>query len=145
TLHSTPNTTFFIDFYGNPGGADPSGYGEGQVYLGWTSVITDSTGFAAIKATGLGPTTLDEIVTATATDSTGNTSEFAADIAAKASLTVITNSSLMLVGNNPPPLTGSVNGTPFTGSINYLTSYGDLITVTLTTAATSASPVGQYL
>src|SRR5262249_46691030 len=33
-----------------------------------------------------------------------------------APLTVTTNSSIMLVGNNPPPLTGSVNGTPFTGS-----------------------------
>jgi hypothetical protein len=59
-------------------------------------------------------------------------------------LTVTTSSSLMLVGNSPPPLTGSVNGTPFTGAIAYTTAFGDTVTVTLSTAATSASPVGQY-
>ncbi len=60
------------------------------------------------------------------------------------SLSVTTTSSLMLVGNSPPPLTGFVNGTPFTGSITYTTAFGDQITVTLSTAATSASSVGQY-
>jgi Periplasmic copper-binding protein (NosD) len=61
-----------------------------------------------------------------------------------APLSVSTNSSLMLVGNSPPPLTGSVNGTAFTGAITYTTAYGDTVTVTLSTTATSASPVGQY-
>jgi uncharacterized repeat protein (TIGR03803 family) len=59
-------------------------------------------------------------------------------------LTVTTGDSLMLVGNSPPPLAGIVNGTPFTGSITYTTAYGDIVTVTLTTTATAASPVGQY-
>ena len=62
----------------------------------------------------------------------------------QATLTVVTNSSLMLAGNSPPPLTGSVNGTSFTGTINYTTANGDIITVTLGTAATASSPVGQY-
>ena len=62
----------------------------------------------------------------------------------QATLTVVTNSSLMLAGNSPPPLTGSVNGTSFTATINYTTAYGDIITVTLSTAATASSPVGQY-
>jgi uncharacterized delta-60 repeat protein len=59
-------------------------------------------------------------------------------------LTVTTRSSLVLVGSSPPPLTGSVNGTPFTGSTIYTTPFGDTVTVTLGTAATSASPVGRY-
>jgi hypothetical protein len=59
-------------------------------------------------------------------------------------LTVNTSSSLMLAGKSPPPLTGSVNGTPFTGSINYTTALGDTVTITLGTTATSSSPVGQY-
>lgn len=59
-------------------------------------------------------------------------------------LTVATNSSLMLAGNNPPPLTGAVNGTPFTGTINYPTGLGGSVTVTLSTTATSGSAVGQY-
>jgi hypothetical protein len=59
-------------------------------------------------------------------------------------LTVATSSSLMLVGNSPPPLTGSVNGMPFTGLTVYTTALGDQVTITLSTTATAASPVGQY-
>jgi hypothetical protein len=59
-------------------------------------------------------------------------------------LAVKSSSSLMLVGNSPPPLSGSVNGVPFTGTVTYTTPFGDQVTVTLGTAATSASPVGQY-
>ena len=40
-------------------------------------------------------------------------------------LTINTNNSIMLVGNSPPPLAGSVNGTPFTGSMTYTTPFGD--------------------
>jgi sugar lactone lactonase YvrE len=61
-----------------------------------------------------------------------------------AHLTVTTTSSLMLLGSNPPLLSGTVNGTPFRGSITYTTAFGDQVTVTLGTVATSASPVGQY-
>jgi hypothetical protein len=39
---------------------------------------------------------------------------------------------------------GTCNGTPFTGTTTYTTAFGDTVTVTLGTAATSASPVGQY-
>jgi hypothetical protein len=59
-------------------------------------------------------------------------------------LQVITSSSLMLVGNSPPPLTGFVNGRPFTGTTTYTTAFGDQVTVTLSTTATSGSPVGRY-
>ncbi len=52
TLHSTPNTTFAIDFYANPA-PDPSGYGQGQFYLGSTTATTDSSGNASFTATGL--------------------------------------------------------------------------------------------
>jgi hypothetical protein len=59
-------------------------------------------------------------------------------------LTVTTSSSLVLAGNSPPPLTGFVNGIPFVGTVTYPTAFGDTVTLTLNTAATSASPVGQY-
>jgi hypothetical protein len=61
-----------------------------------------------------------------------------------APLTVTTRSSLMLAGNNPPPLVGAVNGIPVAGAINYTTAYGDQVTVTLSTTATVGSAVGQY-
>ena len=61
-----------------------------------------------------------------------------------APLTVKVSSSLMLAGNSPPALTGSVNGNNFTGTTAYTTAYGDSVNVTLGTAATSGSTVGQY-
>src|SRR5205085_9160081 len=60
-------------------------------------------------------------------------------------LTLTTDKSLMLVGNGPPPLIGSVNGTTFTGATTYTTTFGDSVNVTLRTGASAASPTGQYL
>src|SRR5262249_46461916 len=44
-LNSTPNTTLTLDFYASAS-ADPSGYGEGQRYLGSAQVTTDASGNA---------------------------------------------------------------------------------------------------
>jgi hypothetical protein len=116
--------------------------------------IQESTGYddAAISVTG---GTLD---LGTASDPGGNTINIngsgtflrnttgnpIAAVGDTFEMTVTTNSSLMLAGNNPPPLTGAVNGTPFTGTISYPTGFGGSVTVTLSAAATSASAVGQY-
>jgi hypothetical protein len=43
TEAAEPNTTLTLDFYANSA-ADPSGYGQGQRYLGSAQVATDSTG-----------------------------------------------------------------------------------------------------
>ena len=43
TINSTSSTSFTIDLYGNNVG-DPSGHGEGEVYLGTTTAVTDATG-----------------------------------------------------------------------------------------------------
>lgn len=72
TFSSTPNSTFELDFYGNSRCND-SGNGEGQYYLGSTRVNTDSEGEATFSVS------FEEtfgIVSATATDSAGSTSEF---------------------------------------------------------------------
>jgi hypothetical protein len=76
-----PNTTFTLDFYANPT-ADPSGYGEGQTYLGSSTVTTDANGnvtFTVDLATG---NLSGQWISATATDPSGNTSEFSADVQA---------------------------------------------------------------
>lgn len=78
TLDSTPSQTFTIDFYSNPAGScDPSGNGEGRTYLGSKSTTTDANGLGGFR---FNPATLNvnDVVTATATDSAGNTSEFSA-------------------------------------------------------------------
>ncbi len=59
-------------------GGDPSGHGEGQFFLG--TINPDPSGqFEAI----LPPVAPGILITATATDANGNTSEFAANVAAR--------------------------------------------------------------
>ena len=70
-LNSTPNTTFRIEFFSNTN-PDPSGYGEGQTFLNFISVTTDGSGNASFT---FDPGMANNI-TATATDPSGNTSEF---------------------------------------------------------------------
>src|SRR5262249_26826592 len=77
-VNSTPNTTFTLDFYANTL-PDPSGYGEGQTWLGSTIVMTDGSGHASFTATVAGPTAGQQVLSATATDSDHNTSEFSQD------------------------------------------------------------------
>lgn len=75
TLNSTALTSFTLDFYANTAG-DPSGYGEGETYLGAATVMTDASGHASISVIVPTATTSGQIITATATDPDGNTSEF---------------------------------------------------------------------
>ncbi len=75
TLNSTPNTNFRIEFFSNPT-CDSSGNGEGQNFIGSTVVTTDASGNAPINATVPVVLSSASVVTATATDSFGNTSEF---------------------------------------------------------------------
>lgn len=83
------STTLRIEFFANDS-ADASGYGEGAVYLGATSVTTDGSGHAAISATLTGVTlTVGQAISATATvdlglGTLGGTSEFAANVLATA-------------------------------------------------------------
>ncbi|HEX9386976.1 MAG TPA: hypothetical protein VF918_11705 [Anaerolineales bacterium] len=74
-LLSTRNTTYRLEFFYNDV-CDLSGYGEGETYLGFVNVKTNSTGHVNFKITL--PTSLPagRFVTATATDPANNTSEF---------------------------------------------------------------------
>ena len=74
TLNSAPNGAFRIQFFGNTA-CDASDNGEGATFLGATSVATDANGTATIPYF---PAAVGQFVTATATDSSNNTSEFSA-------------------------------------------------------------------
>jgi hypothetical protein len=76
---SEPSTTLTLDFYANPA-ADPSGYGQGQTWLRSTKVTTDANGNASFTASLPALPAGQNYVTATATDASGNTSEFGKDI-----------------------------------------------------------------
>src|SRR5205085_6098036 len=81
TFNGAASTTFTLDFYANPTG-DPTGFGEGQIYLGALTVTTDASGNASYSGVLSAATTYHQAVTATATDAAGNTSEFAANFLA---------------------------------------------------------------
>ena len=83
TLKSIPSTTFDIDFYSNAS-VDASGNGEGAQFFGTTSVTTDGNGDANINVTIPNDLAAGRVITATATDPNGNTSEFSAADAAGA-------------------------------------------------------------
>ena len=79
TLQADPDSTYLIQFFANPT-ADPSGYGQGQVLIGSFDVATDASGSADFAATFTTADLTGQVVTATATDPNGNTSEFAQDV-----------------------------------------------------------------
>ena len=94
SLNSTASTPFRIEFFSSATG-DASGYGEGQTYLGATTVTTDAIGNASFSAVLTGVTVATgHAVTATATvdlgaGNYGNTSEFAANLLANNSAQVV--------------------------------------------------------
>jgi hypothetical protein len=81
TLDSNPNTEFTLDFYYSAA-ADPTGYGEGEFYLGADSATTDANGDAEFDVTLPATIPPNQFVTATATHADGSTSEFSLVFAA---------------------------------------------------------------
>ena len=79
-LNSRPNTKFTVDFYLTPT-SSIGGFGEGKEYLGCQDVPTDAFGLAPFNVTINKSVSAEGFITATATDSSGNTSEFSAPVA----------------------------------------------------------------
>jgi hypothetical protein len=76
-LHSTPSTTFDLDFYSNPACIPhPHDYLQGRTYLGSGQVTTDGSGTGSFSTDVTGTIQPGERVSGTATDPNGNTSEF---------------------------------------------------------------------
>ena len=75
TLNSTANGTYVIEFFENSN-CDPSGNGEGRTYIGSTTVTTDGSCNGSFTFNVTTPSISGGLITATATDSGGNTSEF---------------------------------------------------------------------
>jgi hypothetical protein len=82
TLNGAASGAFTIDFYSNLA-CDASGNGEGRTYLGSTMVNTDAGCNALINFTLPVGVPAGLVVTATATDSVGNTSEFSSCVNAQ--------------------------------------------------------------
>ncbi|MGA9422555.1 MAG: right-handed parallel beta-helix repeat-containing protein [Rhodanobacteraceae bacterium] len=101
TLTTTPGD-YTVDFFVSAG-CDGSGYGEGQIWLKGATVTVpqpqvgdQGTANFAIAITAPVPLTTGEAMTATATDTAGDTSEFSA-------CTSYINDSIFANGFDPPP------------------------------------------
>ncbi|MCC3500520.1 MAG: S8 family serine peptidase, partial [Microcoleus sp. PH2017_15_JOR_U_A] len=79
-INSTPNTTFRVEFFSNRV-LDNSGFGEGEKFLGFQNVTTDSSGNATVAINLPLAVPIGQFITATATDANNNTSEFSQGIA----------------------------------------------------------------
>jgi uncharacterized protein (TIGR02145 family) len=78
-LQSFPNSIFTLEFFTNKIG-DNTGYGEGQTYLGSAQVTTAGNGQGVFGQSFAISSSWGDVISATATDSQGNTSEFAENV-----------------------------------------------------------------
>ena len=65
--NDSPNKNFRIEIFSNPA-ADPSGFGQGKTFLGFTNIVTDGIGNASFAATFPVGSPTDNVVSATSTD-----------------------------------------------------------------------------
>lgn len=133
TLNSRPSTTYLIDFYSNilP---NPLGSGEGQTYLGATTINTDGVGNGSFSVSFPGAALAGRYISATATDNFGNTSEFATN-----TLTVLTqtgNTFTVVNTNDSGP--GSLRQAIL--NVNAVSTLGDQIQFAITNLSTTISP-----
>lgn len=84
SLNSVASRSYVLDFYASPA-VDASGYGEGRFWIGSIPVTTGSGGNASFSVTLTNLVSGGPAISATATDSANNTSEFSAGILASAS------------------------------------------------------------
>jgi hypothetical protein len=118
TLNSVASSTYRLEFFAN-NSADPSGFGEGQSFIGTTNVTTDASGNASFNVNVPG-IAAGQRVTATATDPNGNTSEFsavfpAANPSPTPTATATATPTPGATGTPPPSPTPTTTGTPAPG------------------------------
>ena len=153
SLTGTPGSTYRVEFFSNPA-ASPSGYGQGQTFLGFVSVPINSSGTASLSITLANVVAVGQFITTTATDPAGNTSEFSADLLVQsATTTVVASSSNPSVFGQTVTLMATVSPTTTgqaapTGSVAFFDGAIELGTATLSNGianfSTAALVVGSH-
>jgi len=125
SLHSVAGSAFTLDFY-TSSSCDQSGFGEGASMIGSTQINTDNNGNSTFSANFPVSLPTGSVVTSTATDSNGNTSEFSLCFVVNGPGTVQFTSNVAateqagLVVFRVSRTRGTVDG----GSVNFATSDG---------------------
>jgi titin len=99
-LNSIPNSTFTIQIFANTT-PDPTGFGQGKTLVQTVQVTTDGTGniTGGFLAVVIPLNLAGQYLTATATDPTGDTSEFSQDVQVSATAIPRVASGLVAPGN----------------------------------------------
>ncbi len=79
TYSGMPNSTLLVQFFSNDA-ADPSGFGQGQAFIGSTQITTDASGNATFNASLKSVVLNGQFISSTATAPNGSTSEFSNSI-----------------------------------------------------------------
>src|SRR5262249_10511245 len=106
TFNGAPNSTFTLQFFANTT-SDPSGFGEGQTFLGSTTATTNGAGDAHVRAQMPRGVPAGHVVTATATDGARNTSEFSRAVTVQA-LAAFTAAGMPVTATEGVPFTPTV-------------------------------------
>src|SRR4028119_1601343 len=143
-LNSTPNANFRVEFFANSS-YDPAGAGQGETFLGFQDVTTDSAGNANINF-AYTPVAGKPLLAATATNTTtGDTSEFSRrnqspinSIPGRTTTTTTNPNNITLNSGNS---VYNVLATPYPSAINVsgVTGKVDSVTITLNNVNTSSS------
>ncbi len=139
TFSSTPSTDFAIDFY-TLSSTNASGFGEGRFVLGSAMLATDASGNATFSFPFPTPAGGAQFVTTTATDPSGNTSEFSQEFGIDVAPTArISFTTLTVKVGEPVSFEASASTSPLGDPLSYAWTFGD------GTAATGAAPTHTYL
>jgi hypothetical protein len=111
SLDSVPNKTFRIEFFDNHQ-CHPSGNGSGETFIGSMDVTTGGNCTAPISVTLQVNVQSGHVITATATDPNGNTSEFSACVTVNGVGPTPTGTPSSTPGCPTPTATQSPTGTP---------------------------------
>jgi Calx-beta domain-containing protein len=126
SLNSKANSSYTLDFYSNSA-CDASGHGEGATFLGSAALATDANGNANFNVNLPVQVPAGQVITSTATDATGNTSEFSVCFEIGAAGRVQFTSRFYSVDEPTPTATINVTrtlGTAGVASVDYATSNG---------------------
>jgi hypothetical protein len=149
TLNSQPSKQYRLEFYANAA-CGPSGFGQGQTFIGSSLVVTDGSGNASFGPVVLAVPAGQNVITATATDvATNDTSEFSQCPASVGTSTALISSLNPSQFGQSVTFTATVSGgTDPTGSVQFFDGATLLGTVALAgstaTFTTSALAVGTH-